>query len=137
LYYSPPDWYFDRDYMTFLYGGAARMNPEFSSLGPDLRPRSAQRSEAEKVKHQAEYAALVKGQVEELLTRYGKIDLLWFDGKPPIPNPTKCITLERIRELQPGIVCNPRLHNRGDYITYERKLTTDQPAGGWAEFCTP
>ena len=25
---------------------------------------------------------MVKGQVEELLIRYGKIDLLWFDGKP-------------------------------------------------------
>jgi alpha-L-fucosidase len=135
LYYSPPDWYFDRDYMTFLYGGAARMNPEFPSLGPDLRPRTSQRSEAEKVKHQAEYAALVKGQVEELLTRYGKIDLLWFDGKPPIPNGNNVITVERIRELQPGIVINPRLHGRGDFITYERTLATDKIVTGWAEFC--
>lgn len=135
LYYSPPDWYFDRDYMSFLYGGAQRMNPEFPPLGPDLKPRTSQKSEAEKAKHQAEYAALVKGQVEELLTRYGKIDLLWFDGKPAIPNGSNVITIERIRELQPGIVINPRLHGRGDFITYERQLTTERVAAGWAEFC--
>lgn len=135
FYYSPPDWYFDRDYMDFLYGGAARMNPEFPRLGPDLKPRTSEKPEAERSKHQAEYAAMVKGQVEELLTRYGKIDLLWFDGKPAVPNPTEVITIERIRQLQPGIVINPRLHNQGDYVTYERTLTTDKVATGWAEFC--
>lgn len=135
FYYSPPDWFFDRDYMNFLYGGAARMNPEFPKLGPDLKPRTSEKPEAERIKHQAEYAALVKGQVEELLTRYGKIDLLWFDGKPAVPNPTEVITIARIRELQPGIVINPRLHNTGDYVTYERTLTTDKVATGWAEFC--
>lgn len=135
FYYSPPDWYFDRDYMNFLYGGAARMNPEFPKLGPDLKPRTSEKPEAERIKHQAEYAAMVKGQIEELLTRYGKIDLLWFDGKPAVPNPTEVITIARIRQLQPGIVINPRLHNTGDYVTYERTLTTDKVATGWAEFC--
>jgi alpha-L-fucosidase len=135
FYYSPPDWFFDRDYMNFLYGGAARMNPEFPKLGPDLKPRTSEKPEVERIKHQAEYATMVKGQVEELLTRYGKIDLLWFDGKPAVPNPTEVITIARIRELQPGIVINPRLHNTGDYVTYERTLTTDKVATGWAEFC--
>ena len=135
FYYSPPDWYFDRDYMNFLYGGGAKMNPELPPLGPDLKPRTSQKSEAERVKHQAEYAALVKGQVEELLTRYGKIDLLWFDGKPAVPNATEVITIARIRELQPQIVINPRLHGKGDFITYERTLGADKPATGWAEFC--
>ncbi|HVQ40376.1 MAG TPA: alpha-L-fucosidase [Pyrinomonadaceae bacterium] len=135
FYYSPPDWYFDRDYMNFLYGGAARMNPELPRLGPDLKPRTSEKPEAERIKHQAEYAAMVKGQVEELLTRYGKIDVLWFDGKPAVPNPTEVITIARIRELQPGIVINPRLHNTGDFQTYERTLTTDKVSTGWAEFC--
>ncbi len=135
LYYSPPDWYFDRDYMNFLYGGGAKMNPELPSLGPDLKPRTTQKTEAEIKKHQEEYAALVKGQIEELLTRYGKIDLLWFDGKPPIPNGNNVISIERIRQLQPGIVINPRLHGTGDFKTYERTLSTDKIAEGWAEFC--
>ena len=135
FYYSPPDWHFDREYMSFLYGKARQKNPAIPSLGPDLKPRSSEKPKAELAAHQAEYAAMVKGQVEELLTRYGKIDLLWFDGKPPIPNGANCITIERIRELQPGIVINPRLHGRGDFITYERTLTADKPATGWAEYC--
>ena len=62
-------------------------------------------------------AAHVNSQIEELLTRYGKIDLLWFDGKPAAgDNPV--ISIERIRQLQPGIVINPRLHGQGDYITF-------------------
>jgi alpha-L-fucosidase len=123
--------------MSFLYTGARRLNPEFPALDADLKPRTTKQSTDEVRRHQAEYGALVKGQVEELLTRYGKIDLLWFDGKPAIPNGNQCITIERIRELQPGIVINPRLHGHGDFITYERKLTTDKAAKGWAELCNP
>lgn len=135
IYYSPPNWHFDRDYMTFLYHGAAKNNPELPSLDADLKPRRGKPSAEDLKKHQEEFAALVKGQVEELLTNYGKIDLLWFDGKPAVPNADKVITLERIRELQPGIVVNPRLHGKGDYITYERTLKTDKVATSWAEFC--
>src|SRR5256885_16982750 len=120
--------------MSFLYGGARKKNPEFPSLDADLKPRTTKHTEEEKA-HQAAYAAHVKTEVEELLTNYGKIDLLWFDGKPGIPNGDKAITLERIRELQPGIVVNPRMHGKGDFITFERTLKTAQVQDGWAEFC--
>src|SRR4051812_12780722 len=135
LYYSGPDWYFDREYMNFMYGGGAKNNPEMPKLDADLKPRTTQPDPAAKKQHQEDYAALVKGQVEELLTHYGKIDVLWFDGKPNIPNASEVITAEHIRQLQPGIVINPRLHGHGDYITYERSLKTDKVAIGWAEFC--
>jgi len=134
FYYSPPDWHFDRDYMNFLYHGAAKLNPELPALDADLQPRTAKKSPEEIARHQAAYAALVNGQVEELLTRYGKIDLLWFDGKPSAGS-NKVISPERIRELQPGIVINPRLHGHGDFVTFERTLATQKPAQGWAEFC--
>src|SRR3954466_6227653 len=78
LYYSPPDWHFDRDYMSFLYGGAKKLNPELPSLDGDLKPRTGKPSGEDVKKHEAAFAELVKGQVEELLTNYGKIDLLWF-----------------------------------------------------------
>jgi alpha-L-fucosidase len=134
FYYSPPDWHFDRDYMSFLYGRARNLNPELPSLDGDLKPRASKKSEEEIARHQAEYAAYVNGQVEELLTRYGRIDLLWFDGKPAAgKNPV--ISQERIRELQPGIVINPRLHGHGDFVTFERTLTPKEPVTGWAEFC--
>lgn len=135
FYYSPPDWYFDRDYMNFMYGRGAQRNPEFPPLGPDLKPRTNHHTPEEIAAHQAAFAALVKGQVEELLTRYGKIDLLWFDGKPNIPHGEKAISIERIRELQPDIVINPRLHGHGDFVTYERRLPNSRPHVDWAEFC--
>jgi alpha-L-fucosidase len=30
-------------------------------------------------------AVYLKGQIEELLTYYGKIDMIWFDGGSDIP----------------------------------------------------
>ena len=110
------------------------VNPEFPSLDADLKVRTSKKSPAEIAKHQAEYAAMVNGQIEELLTRYGKIDLLWFDGKPAIGT-NQVISAERIRALQPGILINPRLHGSGDFVTFERTLTAKSPVAGWAEFC--
>ena len=44
FYYSPPDWHFDRDYLSFLYGGARKLNPEFPPLDADLKPRTTKPS---------------------------------------------------------------------------------------------
>jgi alpha-L-fucosidase len=138
FYYSPPDWYFDRDFMNFIYGRGAKNNPELPPVGPDLKPRTTTHTPEEIAAHEAAFAEKVNGQIEELLTRYGKIDLLWFDGKPNIRNvDSKVITPERIRKLQPGIVINPRLHGigKGDYVTFERTLPAKRPELDWAEFC--
>ena len=130
LYYSPPDWYFDREYMNFT------RRTDIPPRGPDGKPRTGPPKPPEQAaRHKAAYAAMVKGQVEELLTRYGKIDVLWFDGRPRGLTGDECITLDRIRELQPHIVVNPRLHRRGDFKTYERTLKTREVATTWAEFC--
>lgn len=134
LYYSPPDWYFDREFKNF-FSYAAQKNPEFPELDANLEPRTSKKSPDEIEKHQKAYDAMVRGQVEELLTRYGKIDLLWFDGCQPTPDGAKSITADRIRELQPGILINPRLHGTGDFLTYERDLKTNKVATTWAEFC--
>lgn len=133
LYFSGPDWHFDRDYMSFLYH--ANQVSWMPPLGPDLKPRTTDKSPEEKAEHQKEFAKLVKGQIEELLTNYGRIDLIWFDGKPNIPNADQVISIDRIRQLQPQIVINPRLHGHGDFKTYERRLTTNEVATGWAELC--
>lgn len=139
FYFSGPDWHFDRDYFNFLYHG--NEHPEFPPLDANLKPRTTTPTPEQKAAHQRAYAEMVKGQIEELLTSYGKIDVLWFDGKPAVPNAEKIVTAERIRALQPGIVINPRLHGSGDYVTYERNLPADietirrQSGAGWAEFC--
>ena len=78
---------------------------------------------------------MIRGQILELLTNYGKIDLLWFDGKAPIDNPSDVVTPEEIRKLQPGIVMNPRMHGTGDFRTFERTPPAKDPGDVWAEFC--
>jgi alpha-L-fucosidase len=135
FYYSPPDWYFERDFKNFMYGGGAKKNPEFPELDADLKPRKSKPSAEALAANQKAYNELVRGQVTELMTRYGKIDLLWFDGRPPTPGGSECITQEEIRKMQPGIVINPRLHGHGDFVTFERTMPLTKPVTGWAEFC--
>jgi len=45
-----------------------------------------------------QYVSYVNGQLEELLTWYGHIDYLWFDGSAG----PKVLSLEQIRKLQPA-----------------------------------
>src|SRR5207249_1264209 len=64
------------------------------------------------------------GQVRELCTNYGTIDLMWFDGQwEHTAEEWRAVELVRmVRELQPGIVVNDRLGNTGlgDYGTPEQ-----------------
>lgn len=137
FYYSPPDWYFDKEYRNFLLGGAGKNNPGLPELDADLRPRTTKPSAEQTQKHRTAYAEMIKGQLKELLTNYGKIDLLWFDGKAAIDDPANVMTQEEIRKLQPGIVMNPRMHGTGDFKTFERTPPREDPGDIWAEFCNP
>ena len=88
------------------------------------------------------YRDYLHGQVRELLTRYGRIDYIFFDfsypnGKRPGPSvlPGKgpdawgsAELLAMARELQPGIVVNDRLGIPGDFVTPEQY----QPSGPMA-----
>jgi alpha-L-fucosidase len=130
LYYSPPDWYFERDTKNF-----SRVRGY--ALGPDGKPRTTKPTAEQMAAQSKAYVALVRGQIIELLTRYGKIDVLWFDGRVPGVTGDEIITLDEIRKLQPGIVVDGRLHGKGDFLTYERKLSAGKPVNGWAEFCNP
>jgi alpha-L-fucosidase len=85
------------------------------------------------------YREYLHGQVRELLTRYGRIDYLFFDfsyedGTIPessvLPGKGPAFwgsaeLLAMVRELQPGIVVNDRLGVPGDFITPEQY----QPSG--------
>lgn len=117
LYYSPPDWWFDREFKSFAMRGPA--------LDMDHQPVTLPQKPAD---HDAKRKALVTGQVTELLSNYGKIDLIWFDGgKGEIPN-------TEVRRLQPGIVINRRNGGGGDYGDSEGKLP-DKRFKGWFETC--
>ena len=75
-------------------------------------------------------------QLHELLTGYGTLDLLWFDG-------TWERTAEQwkfkemrdfIRKTSPNTLVNARIGEYGDYECPENSLPTVQPEGRW-ELC--
>jgi alpha-L-fucosidase len=71
-------------------------------------------------------------QVRELLTNYGKIDLIWFDvpgwgGDIWHADELKMMMLE----IQPHIICNDRLPGCGDFTSPEQQIPLDAPAGPW------
>lgn len=82
------------------------------------------------------YADYLHGQTRELLTQFGKIDIIWFDfsysdrdwgwskgkGKDDWQSDK---LMAMVRELQPGIIVNDRLEVGGDFKTPEQY----QPAG--------
>ncbi|NRQ35587.1 alpha-L-fucosidase [Nonomuraea sp. NN258] len=83
----------------------------------------------------AEYAAYLHGQVRELLTRYGRIDTMWFDFSYPgrgfgAKGRQEWRSEELaalVRELQPDIMLNNRLDlGSGDFTTPEQVM----PPGG-------
>lgn len=72
-------------------------------------------------------------QVRELLTDYGKIDVIWFDGQwERQPEQWKAHELATmIREVQPGIMINDRLPGAGGYATPEQFVPPQPPEGRW------
>lgn len=88
-----------------------------------------------------EFFRFTKGQLEELLTRYGKVDLLWFDGVGWRDREAKELrareTIQWIRTLQPSIVINNRWGRIGDYVTPECHFPEERPEAWWeACYCT-
>jgi alpha-L-fucosidase len=126
FYYSPPDWHFNRQYMSFSYG--SKGTPESPHLGLKHEPMQLPKQPAD---FDDKYIAYVNGQITELMTRYGKIDLLWFDGGAG----PRMLAQEAIRAMQPDITINDRGHGKGDFQTdFECRLPTEQPKGCW-EYC--
>ncbi|MFI7420456.1 alpha-L-fucosidase [Nonomuraea sp. NPDC049684] len=116
LYYSLLDW----RHPDFTID---RYHPLRDSAPPD----------ANATRDMARYRAYLHGQVRELLTGYGPIDLLFFDFTYPAKGPADWGAEElmaTVRALSPQIVVNDRLGIPGDYVTPEqyqpdRPLTRD------------
>lgn len=75
----------------------------------------------------------VHGQVHEILTQYGPIDVLWYDGWWPFDGEKwqaeKLNTMARA--LQPGILVNGRCGLPGDFDTPEGHVRPSQPGRAW------
>lgn len=88
------------------------------------------------VKNPSAWAAFkdkVHRQVTELMTGYGAIDILWYDGFWPIDNPPYADEIRvddwdsqglnnMVRSLQPGILINDRSGIKGDFSTPEQQV---------------
>jgi len=80
----------------------------------------------------ATYRGYLHGQVRELLTNYGKIEVMWFDFTPPTKSREDWGSEELValvRELQPGIIINDRidLPESADFVTPEQYQPREWP----------
>lgn len=67
-----------------------------------------------------------KGLVRELMTKYGTIDILWYDVSRPMTSPEGWESLDMnqmVRELQPNILINNRSQLPEDFGTPEEHIT--------------
>jgi alpha-L-fucosidase len=81
----------------------------------------------------ARYREYLKGQLEEILTEYGQVDLLWFDGSWERSEEqwgTQDIA-DNIRKLSPETIINDRLPTQGDYRTPEQWIPAQVQTVPW------
>lgn len=123
----------ERDLKVGLYLSNFDWN-EPGYFEPDLYPESKER-----------LVRTLHAQTEELLTRYGRIDLLWYDGawvslgerKADIPAFWESEALLKcIYKLQPHILVNNRLGIAADLDTPEQHVTASIPGRGWESCMT-
>ncbi len=109
----------------FSYSVADWTHPDY----PDPFARDwpdAWRDEASRLR----FVAFYRAQLEELLTRYGKIDLLWYDGCIPSPTDGEAVNAF-VRRLQPGILVNNRNGGQWDFHCCEQTITPAPEGTDW------
>jgi alpha-L-fucosidase len=113
LYFSHPDWY-DADFRPF--GG----HPLTTSSSDSTRIWTPNPTQEERTRMMKRH----RGQLLELLTNYGKIDMICLDmmlGKEVWPETRE--TVKMMRKIQPDVMLRCRgIGNYGDYYTPENKV---------------
>ncbi len=122
LYFSLADWH----------------HPDYPAVTDEDKPYRWGRWSQPTAEGWARFQVYMTGQLTELLSNYGKIDVIWFDGGwERTPDQWQCAELEAlIRRLQPGILINDRLPGRGDYATPEQFIPPAPPSGRWESCMT-
>jgi alpha-L-fucosidase len=78
------------------------------------------------------------GLIRELMTNYGKIDILWYDvDKPLTPEQWESERMNKmVFELQPDIIVNNRNGLEGDFSTPEQKIEASKDGRAWESCMT-
>ena len=120
LYYSLSDWHHP-DYPAFQEGSKPYLYERYPRPSPEKWAR---------------YLDYMRIQLTELLTNYGPIDLVWFDGHwERTAEEWRAAELRRlVASLQPEAIVNDRLPGNGDYDTPEQFLPITPPSRTW-ELC--
>jgi len=78
------------------------------------------------------YIEYMHGQLRELCTRYGKVDIIWFDGLGGKAKDWDAETMIReIRRRQPGVLINNRAGLDADFGTPEQRVGSFQTDRAW------
>jgi alpha-L-fucosidase len=108
----------------------------YHSLMDWHHPDGARSAEDEAARRR--FVDYVHGQIRELLTNYGKIDILWYDVSWPLD--AKGWEAERMNEmvfkLQPGIIVNNRNRLDGDFATPEQRIQAEKVGRAWESCMT-
>lgn len=73
------------------------------------------------------YLEYMQLQLTELLTHYGPVALIWFDGLDHQEKYDGSRSMNLIHQLQPGTLVNDRIGVPGDYVTPEQFIPTAIP----------
>ena len=119
---------FERDVVKEIADAChkARMKLGFYYSPPDWR-HPDYRTETH-----AKYVEYMHGQVRELCTNYGKVDIIWFDGLGGTAKDWDAENLlKMIRELQPHVIINNRAGLPADHDTPEQRIGKFQNDRPW------
>lgn len=145
FYYSLLDWH----YHDYTIDDA---HPQRAPDGLNDEQKATYYARVNKGRDMNNYRQYLKNQITELLTNYGKIDILWLDwtwGKDDKygkhPEDWDAVNLIKlVRKLQPGIIVNNRLGleqdgyvDGGDFVTPEQVTPKEllQYKGKYWETC--
>jgi len=83
------------------------------------------------------YIRYMHGQLRELCTNYGRVNIIWFDGLGGSARDWDSVALFRmIRNLQPDVLINNRAGLPGDFDTPEQRIGRFQTERPWESCIT-
>lgn len=121
LYYSLLDWH----------------HPDYPHFGDRIHPMRENEKYRDYKHDFNKYLEYMHGQIYELCSNYGKIDILWFDFSYDQMKGEKWRSkelLEKVRSLQPEIIFNNRLEGSGEEFGSLMKSKPSEYAG---DFVSP